>query len=660
MNILYKRYRGWCILLLIAVFLEMVLANYSSLRIAGQTKQILTENGETDAEGFYEVPMTMVDGVVKNLAVKLKLEQAEYAQVTIFLTDEGDKYEYALPVTRVFPRIEDTAYINLYPYGEVKELGISINVQEGAKAYIHQIAINEAKAFSFQPARFLVLFLIMAFFYLLRESSVVHRIYYEEKNKKQSGITLAVISLVLAGGLLLARSNPNCVASPWPHHSQYQQLAYALERGTVVLPFSPDERLINSENPYDTIALMVEEIPFYMDYAYYEGNYYVYFGIIPELLLYLPYHLITGGDLPNYLAGFAFYALLVCASFALCGEIVKRYGRKVPYIHYLLMSTGICWFSQYTYMVARPDLYNIPILAGNAFILLGLTGWLRALNQDEGKQLYLFLGSLCMALTVGCRPQMALFSLSALILFYQPVRKERCLFSAKSRKETLAFLLPFALAAIPICWYNWARFGSIIDFGATYSLTSNDMNHRGVNLERIWHGVYSFLFQPPTTTSNFPFLVKTNLNVHYMGKHMFEFTFGGLFATNLLLLVILYILLVEKKKRVAKEAMGMLGIMVAAALIISIFDVNGAGVLQRYMGDPAAGLVVAAMLGWTVYLSQGEGNTGYMKVSRVFSLLFLLNIAYSFFIIFASGDSVNLMDNHPLLFYRVASLFGIW
>ena len=50
MNMLYKRYRGWCILLLIAVFLEMVLANYSSLRIAGQTKQILTENGETDAE----------------------------------------------------------------------------------------------------------------------------------------------------------------------------------------------------------------------------------------------------------------------------------------------------------------------------------------------------------------------------------------------------------------------------------------------------------------------------------------------------------------------------------------------------------------------------------------------------------------------------------
>ena len=119
-------------MLLIAVFLEMVLANYSSLRIAGQTKQILTENGETDAEGFYEVPMTVVDGVVKNLAVKLTLEQAEYAQVTIFLTDEGDKYEYALPVTRVFPRIEDTAYINLYPYGEVKELGISINVQEGA------------------------------------------------------------------------------------------------------------------------------------------------------------------------------------------------------------------------------------------------------------------------------------------------------------------------------------------------------------------------------------------------------------------------------------------------------------------------------------------------------------------------------------------------
>ena len=161
MNILYKRYRGWCILLLIAVFLEMVLANYSSLRIAGQTKQILTENGETDAEGFYEVPMTVVDGVVKNLAVKLTLEQAEYAQVTIFLTDEGDKYEYALPVTRVFPRIEDTAYINLYPYGEVKELGISITTTE--LAYNQLLPLMKQRPSLFSLPVFLFFFSLWPF-----------------------------------------------------------------------------------------------------------------------------------------------------------------------------------------------------------------------------------------------------------------------------------------------------------------------------------------------------------------------------------------------------------------------------------------------------------------------------------------------------------------
>lgn len=659
MNSLYKRYRGWCILALIAVSLEIIFANLSSLRVLGEKRQLLAKNMETNAEGHFQLPMTDIKAGVKNLAVKLELEGAEYAEVLISLTDEGDKYEYTLPVTKVFSDIRETAYINLYPYGEVNEISIEINVPEGARAFIRELAVNEPQVFSFKSLRFFIILFLLGFFYLLREASGIHRIYYEEGNKTQLRITLLAACLLLIGGFFLASSNPECVKAPWLHHRQYQQLAHSLREGTVVLPLEADEGLINSENPYDTIALMVEGIPYHMDYAYYEGSYYVYFGIVPELLLYFPFHLLTGRDLPNYLAGFVFYALLVLSAFALCAEMIKRYGRKVPYLHYLLMSVGICWFSPYIYMIARPDLYNIPILAANAFILLGLTGWLRALNQAKGRGLALFMGSLGMALSVGCRPQMALFILLALILFYKPVVKERSLFSAGKIKETLALLLPFVLIAIPVCWYNQARFGSIIDFGATYSLTSNDMNHRGVSLERIWHGVYSFLFQPPTTTSDFPFLVKTDLDVAYMGKHMVEFTFGGLFSTNLLLLVIPYLFLVEKKKRLSGEVKGMLGIMLAAAIIITAFDVNSAGILQRYMGDSAPGLIVAAMLGWILYLSQKEGNPDYRFVSRIFSILFLLNVAYSFFLIFAYGDSINLMENNPLLFYRVSALFGI-
>ena len=62
-----------------------------------------------------------------------------------------------------------------------------------------------------------------------------------------------------------------------------------------------------------------------------------------------------------------------------------------------------------------------------------------------------------------------------------------------------------AVGAI-VFWYNQARFGSGFEFGATYSLTTNDMNHRGFNFSRVFRGLYSFLLQPPVIHSTFPFL----------------------------------------------------------------------------------------------------------------------------------------------------------
>ena len=35
------------------------------------------------------------------------------------------------------------------------------------------------------------------------------------------------------------------------------------------------------------------------DTAYYEGHYYVYFGVVPVLLFYLPFYLVTGANFPT-------------------------------------------------------------------------------------------------------------------------------------------------------------------------------------------------------------------------------------------------------------------------------------------------------------------------------------------------------------------------
>ena len=82
-------------------------------------------------------------------------------------------------------------------------------------------------------------------------------------------------------------------------------------------------------------------------------------------------------------------------------------------------------------------------------------------------------------------------------------------------------------------YYNYARFGSVFDFGASYNLTTNDMRYRGWVWGRIPYGIFVYLFQPVKLTTDFPFMETLFASTHYMGITIQEFTPGGLFATHL-------------------------------------------------------------------------------------------------------------------------------
>lgn len=62
------------------------------------------------------------------------------------------------------------------------------------------------------------------------------------------------------------------------------------------------------------------------DVAYYQGRYYVYFGIVPCLLFQLPFELLTGvPDLPPSLAMIVMAWLLILAVFGLVQQAAQRW-----------------------------------------------------------------------------------------------------------------------------------------------------------------------------------------------------------------------------------------------------------------------------------------------------------------------------------------------
>ena len=646
---------------LITLCLEVFVFNYSSWRSMGSEQITVATDESTDDEYLFISEPYELNDDLKNVYVDLEVENNDLAYVSVMLTDEGDKYPYSTAEYVVCDKVPRSGYSNVYPFGKAKTVQVKVRTLEGCPASIHKIVLNARKPIDFKGVRALMVFLTLLFGYLIFTQSFIHSIPFDVKKKWQYPVTILVMILIIILGKKISTADKLLLNTPWPHHLQYQELARSLEKGTVVLT----ERevhpgLLSSENPYDTISLQMEGVTYSMDYAFYKGNYYAYFGIVPEVLLFYPYHMLTGGNLPNQFACFAMYVLLVIGVFILVAELIRWLSKEVPYIFYLLLCASLCLCANTVYLVIRPDVYNIPIISGTAFSFLGLGLWLLSLNTDKTvvRRLALFAGSLSMALVVGCRPQMAIWSLAAVILFmWKRDGKERELFSKKTLMETICFVVPYALVAVLVCWYNFARFGNIFDFGAAYSLTSNDMTHRGFNFDRLLRSLFCFLLQPPVVGTDYPFLDIAKIEGSHMGKFLYEYTYGGMLVSNAFVFS-LWILLFKGFGKTSKKLREMIFLFVVSGLIIAGFDANAAGVIYRYTCDFAPAVMLAALSCWITYLDQSDSNTSYRLISRIAYVCMILAFAYSLLTALAPGISVCIKNDSPVLFYGIADYFN--
>lgn len=658
-----QEYRKWIpygSILLIVILLEVFVFNFSTWKTMSCDPTVLAVDVETDETGMYKTDIISVGQDVKNVNVELTVENYDRATVRVVLTDAGDYYEYPLPDYEVAPGVKGSGYQNIYPFGEVNTIQVLVMVPEGTHAYISSIVANDNRPMDFKGIRVVVLFAVFALGYMIFADRPIMNIPCKRGSKWQIAVTVGVILGIAIFAGILIKSNPIWLNPTWPHHRQYQELARSLEAGTVVIDDKPDAALLEKENPYDTSALLAEGIPFRMDYAFYNGNYYAYFGIIPELLFFLPYYLITGQDLQNYIVVFYFYCMMLPGIFGVLWELAHRFGKKVPFVWYLLLSVSVSLLPNFVFILKRPDLYNIPVIAGNAFAFLGTFFWMRALWNEKGRCLWLALGSLSMACIAGSRPQMLLYTVfifSALFvpaLWKESKKKEREI--SFSLKDIICFCVPFVIIAAVVIWYNVARFGQPANFGATLSLTSNDMNNRGFNLSRLFRGLYSFLFQPPAVHASYPFLESCELNGNYMGKNIVEFCYGGIFAIYPVLFILFYVLLGGYKKY-SKEAKACILLLSLASLGIAGFDVNAAGILQRYMGDIVLGFVVAAVLVLFYEMGSRRDNGNYLWIAKGSYLTIIYGWALSFTVFISSAGGNTLEDWNIQLFQWIQSYF---
>lgn len=603
---------------------------------------------------------------VRNVNIDFDADQpAQNLQVKIWFTDEAhhtyfDSTEYTagIPVADVSTMSTQSEFVNLNASGMVGSLRIEVTGEDVSYPILLKgVTLNARHPFEFRLWRFLTAFGLLALAYLFRPKSRLYRISIVENPRvsKASVLFAVVVEVVLAASLLFYGSNLVGVATSsynygaWDGKSiantfevggdnaqQYAELAKAFAHGQLYLEEEPPQWLKDMDDPYDKGArdeLQKETGEAYLfDVAYHDGRYYVYFGVVPVLLFYLPFYLLTGTNFPTAVGVLVMAVAFLLGCSALLDRFARHHFRNVSLGLYLLLQIPLVVCCGVPYLLKFPTFYSLPIMCGLAFSVWGLYFWMRGRSADKPEGWYLA-GSLCMALVAGCRPQLLVLSFVAFPLFWRSYLSEKRLLTKRGAREFCCLIAPYLVVAAGIMWYNAARFGSPVDFGANYNLTVNDMTKRGMNAGRVAPAFFAYFLQPPNVTGVFPFLQSTDFATTYMGQTVKEVTFGGIFACLPLLWVLPFagrILKLRVRQRSTRTVWGVIVVLLTAGVVVAFADAQMAGILQRYYADFSfMFLASAVLLAFIANENLAAGSTARDILSKALIAAVVTSVLYS-------------------------------
>ena len=295
------------------------------------------------------------------------------------------------------------------------------------------------------------------------------------------------------------------------HRNQYELMAENLLQGRLSFDYGDESELLVLENPYDPYARQEAGVYYHWDHAYYDGQYYMYFGVVPVFLLFLPYRVITGAALTTFHATQVFVAFSVAGIFVLFYLLRKRFFEKMPLWMYLALSAALSVMSVW-YAAAEPALYCTAITAAMALEIWSIYFFVRGVwaERKENRQLlFAGIGAALGALAFGCRPPIALANLLVIPMLWAFLKQRK--FSLKLLGKLALAALPYVLVAAGLMLYNYARFDNPFEFGQKYQLTVADQSNYSIALDgptllRVFNDTMENFFGMSRIRDTFPYL----------------------------------------------------------------------------------------------------------------------------------------------------------
>ena len=444
--------------------------------------------------------------------------------------------------------------------------------------------------------------------------------------KKKIVIIISIILTILLTTIPMGLS-PEWNGKNISHRNQYELLADSMLKGRVDIEYDKEyyDELSKMENPYDTQNRNALGVKYKWDHAYYKGKYYVYFGVVPAIITFLPFRFLTGHSLNTFHATQIYVAIFIIGIFYLFYYLKDKTKSKISDIEYIIASIGVSLASVW-YASDYPALYCTAITAGMMFSILSIIMYMKCILEKKKKIKHLLLGGLFGALIFGCRPTIGFVNflfIPALISFVKTEKKEnRILISLMS-------FLPYIIVAILLMLYNYVRFDNILEFGQTYQLTDSDQSHMldiTLNINHMLNSLKNFFFYSESFSKTFPYL-----------------RFFGLFF-NYPVLVFPLIIIFDKKyrKELKKNKLLVPYLFIILSIFISVIFITimVPYVIVRYHMD------VIYLFGILLYISYLMlANT---KIRRILFLIIFIDMIIKSILLYWIPD----MYNYPSYVYK--------
>ena len=312
----------------------------------------------------------------------------------------------------------------------------------------------------------------------------------------------------------------------WPPTTDYyDRLALAFAAGHLHVKEAPDPALVALQNPYDPDArkgipgLEIEAAGTIWDMSLYGGRIYLYWGPAPALVLLGLRAALPGvvGDQYVTFAGlvgtFLFGALILL-------RLRRRFFADLPLWMTIAGLLVLAFANPGPWLLFSPRIYESAIATGQCFLMAGTYLAFTALDKQSPFRWRLALAAVLWACAVGSRATLAIAVayLSVMVVGWLAWTSRREGQTRSGLLSAAAFGLPLVVAAGMLAWYNYARFGSIFEFGFRYAITMLDQNrYRAVLFSSSYLGpnAYMYLLNPPSLSGLFPF-VKPVWNEEYV------------------------------------------------------------------------------------------------------------------------------------------------